>query len=114
MVTNYCQGLLAEDQASNYLLNKGYIIIAKRYKTKFGEIDLIAKKHNTIVFVEVKYRKRFFDTYYSITDNQKNRLYNAANYFLTLLEHEVEKFEYRFDAILMDKDQIVHLDNILD
>lgn len=51
-------GLLAEDAVVDYLLNSNYDIIARNWKTKTCEIDIIAYKNKTIYFVEVKYRKR--------------------------------------------------------
>ena len=50
-------GKWGEEQAANYLRKKKYEIISAGYRTRFGEIDLIAKKKNTIVFVEVKLRR---------------------------------------------------------
>lgn len=50
-------GLLAEDAVVEFLQNKDYDIIAKNWKTKTCEIDIIAYKNQTIHFVEVKYRK---------------------------------------------------------
>ncbi len=49
-------GRRAEGLACSYLENLGYKIIARNYKTRMGEIDIIAKRENLIVFVEVKYR----------------------------------------------------------
>lgn len=50
-------GLLAEDAVIDFLQNKDYDIIARNWKTKTCEIDIIAYKNQTIHFVEVKYRK---------------------------------------------------------
>lgn len=49
-------GLLAEDFAEGLLKKKGYKIIERNYSTKFSEIDIIALKEDTLVFVEVKAR----------------------------------------------------------
>src|SRR5882757_3129488 len=51
-------GLSAESCAAALLMAKGYRILAKRFKTPHGEIDLVAKKRNLLVFVEVKARAR--------------------------------------------------------
>lgn len=50
-------GKWGEEKAAEYLRKKRYQIIAANYHTRFGEIDLIATKKDTIVFVEVKLRK---------------------------------------------------------
>ncbi|MCS7092001.1 MAG: YraN family protein [Patescibacteria group bacterium] len=49
-------GLLAETHVANYLAQKGYKILNRNYRTRFGEIDIIAKHADTLVFIEVKYR----------------------------------------------------------
>lgn len=51
-------GQIAEDEAAKYLQSNGYKIIDKNWKTKYCEIDIIAKKNNVIYFVEVKYRRQ--------------------------------------------------------
>ena len=49
-------GAYYEEQAAQYLQSKGYTIIKRNYKTPYGEIDLIAKKPDLLVFCEVKFR----------------------------------------------------------
>lgn len=49
-------GLSGEEWASDYLRGKGYEILERNFRTPLGEIDIIAKERNTIVFVEVKTR----------------------------------------------------------
>ena len=50
-LSNYQIGLNAEIITSNYLKNKGYSILKHRYKTIYGEIDLIASKDDLLIFV---------------------------------------------------------------
>ncbi len=47
-------GKKGEDEAERYLRERNYLIIAKNYRKKFGEIDIIAKKEDTLIFVEVR------------------------------------------------------------
>lgn len=51
------KGAKAEEIAVNFLINKNYKILEKNYNTRYGEIDIICKKDNMIIFVEVKMRK---------------------------------------------------------
>ncbi len=51
------QGRLYEEQAAQYLVSKGYVILERNYHTHFGEIDIIAMEGGYLVFIEVKYRK---------------------------------------------------------
>ena len=50
-------GLSAESRAAMFLIAKGYRILARRFKTPFGEIDIVARRRRALVFVEVKARQ---------------------------------------------------------
>lgn len=56
-MTNSEIGKLGEDSVSSYLIERGYTIIARNYRIKGGEIDIIAENGDYIAFVEVKSRK---------------------------------------------------------
>ena len=55
--TSYAIGVAAEGSARQLLESKSYRIVAQRYKTKAGEIDLVARRGDHLAFVEVKRRK---------------------------------------------------------
>lgn len=113
--TNYARGVRAEEEAERYLEALGYKILRQRYKTKFGEIDLIVQKDNLLCFVEVKMRRNIAEALESITPRAQKRIENSALFFLS------ENLDYmncdmRFDVIAMSysKDgtlDITHLDN---
>ena len=63
--------LSAESRAAAYLMAKGYRILAKRFRTPYGEIDLVAKKRNLLAFVEVKARASLDDAAYAVTPRQQ-------------------------------------------
>ena len=77
-VAAFRTGLSAESRAAAWLMAKGYRILAKRFKTPHGEIDLVAKKRNLLVFVEVKARARLDDAAYAVTPRQQARIIDAA------------------------------------
>ena len=85
MIKNrYFYGLYAEKFIALYLIFKGYKILARRYKTSLGEIDIIARKKRQIVAFEVKARKdKKSLTSEVVSDTQKNRIKNAMNIFLS-------------------------------
>ena len=56
-IYNSKKGFIGEQIAENYLKSQGYKIIKTNYKCKLGEIDIIASDKDTLVFIEVKYRK---------------------------------------------------------
>jgi putative endonuclease len=100
-LSNYQIGLNAEIITSNYLKNKGYSILKHRYKTIYGEIDLIAYKNDLLIFVEVKTRKTI-PNYDIILNKQKSRSCEVAMYFLSQY-HQFKNFQMRFDCFLIDK-----------
>ena len=93
-------GRRAEFWAAGYLRLKGYRILARRYKTKQGEIDIIARKGKIIVIAEVKYRKDVKNIHDSVSFKNSQRIMNAAEIYLTRNPVFIEKgFELRFDII---------------
>ena len=100
MKTNHAAGVDAEDLASAHLKANGYKILEKRFKTKHGEVDIIARKPKELAFIEVKKRKNFgFDD--PISPTQKKRIANAALQYLAENE-ELNELEMRFDSIFID------------
>jgi len=93
-------GLSAEARAAAYLMAKGYRVLAKRFKTPYGEIDLVARKRNLIAFIEVKARATLDDAAYAVTARQQARIVNAAQAWL-MGHPEHAEFDLRFDAILI-------------
>jgi putative endonuclease len=78
----YRHGVLAETIAALLLRLKGHRIIARRYKTPVGEIDLVALKGTRLAFVEVKQRKSFEEAGWSLPTRARRRLVRAAQYWL--------------------------------
>lgn len=80
-IKNYRKGLWAECQAACYLWCKGYRILAWRYKTPVGEIDLVARKKSTLVFVEVKARTSRVTGLDAVSSSSWQRIARAASHF---------------------------------
>ncbi|HEY3679880.1 MAG TPA: YraN family protein [Bradyrhizobium sp.] len=93
-------GLSAEARAAAYLMAKGYRILAKRFRTPHGEIDLVARRRNVIVFVEVKARASLDEAAYAVTPRQQRRIIDAAQGWLVAHPEHAE-FDLRFDAMLI-------------
>lgn len=107
----YKLGFWAEQLASVILLFKGYRILEKRYKTPVGEIDIIACKQNTLVFVEVKMRKTKEMAFESVTPRMKDRISRAAQFYLSSQKH-VHNPDIRFDMMAITPPFFwQHLDN---
>lgn len=96
----YRKGLLAECVALWFLRCRFYRLCAKRYKTKFGEIDLVMRRGKTLVFIEVKTRSSLEDGVYSVTPRAQQRIATAATVFLQ--QNSVyQKYDMRFDAVVV-------------
>jgi putative endonuclease len=95
------EGARAESLAAEFLVARGLAIVERNFRTRLGEIDLIARDRETLVFVEV--RKRRSDAYggaaASITYAKRTRLVAAAQVYLATLDREPP---CRFDAVLID------------
>ena len=99
-VAAFRTGLSAESRAAAYLMAKGYRILAKRFRTPHGEIDLVAKRRNLVAFVEVKARATLDDAAFAVTPRQQARIVNAAQAWLVAHPEHAE-MELRFDAMLI-------------
>ena len=99
-VAAFRAGLSAENRAAALLLAKGYRILAKRFRTPHGEIDLVAKRRNLVAFVEVKARATLDDAAFAVTPRQQARIIDAAQGWM-MAHPEHAEFELRFDAILI-------------
>jgi putative endonuclease len=99
-VAAFRTGLSAEARAAAFLMAKGYRILAKRFRTPYGEIDLVARRRNVVVFVEVKARATLDDAAYAVTPRQQRRIIDAAQAWL-MTHPEHAEFDLRFDAMLI-------------
>ena len=93
-------GISAESRAAAFLIAKGYRILARRWRSPVGEIDIIARRRQLLVFVEVKARENFDDAAWSVTDRQRARIAAAAEAWLARQgDHDFQ--DMRFDAVLV-------------
>jgi putative endonuclease len=99
-VAAFKTGLSAESRAAAYLMAKGYRILAKRFRTPYGEIDLVARKRSLLAFIEVKARASLDEAAYAVTPRQQQRIIAAAQAWL-MAHPEHAEFELRFDAVLI-------------
>jgi putative endonuclease len=108
---SYNFGLFAEFIACLILRLQFYQILHKRYKTKLGEIDIIAKRGRQILFVEVKGRKAPEYIMEVVSKNQQRRLIQAAKLFLSQ-NPKLANYDLRFDLIFIARPfHITHIKN---
>lgn len=92
------RGSLAEYRAALSLLLKGYRIVAFRYRTKLGEIDIIARKGNLIACVEVKARRSLEDSVFAVSDFAQRRIRAASDVWLAR-QRDSALLSIRYDII---------------
>ncbi len=92
-------GDMAENLAASYLEGKGFTIIARNWKTKFCEIDIIARKGSVIYFVEVKYRKqsKWGDGLDAIGKVKLKKMKFAAEYYA--LKNKITSDDMRLSVV---------------
>ena len=78
------EGAYYENLVAEYLKTQGYEILEKNYRCRIGEIDLIAKEGETLVFVEVKYRRddKMGNTKEAVDRKKQNKISLTASYYL--------------------------------
>jgi putative endonuclease len=109
---SYLYGVQSEQLAVEYFESICFKVLARRYKTKLGEIDLVLQKNNQLVFLEVKARRKQTSVEELLTARQISRNYSAAEIFLSEFP-QYNGFECRFDLIIICKNKIsTHIKNI--
>ena len=93
-------GLSAESRAAAWLIAHGYRILARRWKSPLGEIDIIAARRHLLIFVEVKARAELDSAAESVTEQQRRRIAAAAEAWLAAFPQPSIR-DMRFDAILV-------------
>lgn len=111
-------GKKSEDLAVIHLKKNGYRIIQRNYRTKLGEIDIIAKDRKTLVFVEVKARKtyRFGNPKWAVTPKKQRSISMVALNYLKAMK--MDSVKARFDVVSImsidDNPQIEIIKNAFD
>ncbi|HET9715919.1 MAG TPA: YraN family protein [Pseudolabrys sp.] len=93
-------GLSAESRAAALLIAKGFRILARRWRSQLGEIDIVARRRQLLVFVEVKARSTLDQAAESVDIRQRRRIAAAAEIWLAGNSDESIR-DVRFDAILV-------------
>jgi putative endonuclease len=101
-MNNIYLGKLGEEKAIEFLKKKGYKIIERNYRTKIGEIDLIAKKKREIIFIEVKTRSsdKFGLPEEAVNERKLKKIEQVA---LTYLDSKKIDLPFRFEVLSIMK-----------
>ena len=98
--TSHAKGVLAETSAEILLKTMGYSILARRFKTPAGEIDLVARKGARVAFIEVKRRATIDDAAESVTRRLRGRVRQAAELWLQKHEDDLT-LDPAFDVVVL-------------
>ncbi|MBW1695303.1 MAG: YraN family protein [Deltaproteobacteria bacterium] len=95
----------SESDAVRFLKKRGYKILEQNYRNRIGEIDIIAKDKNTIVFVEVKARKsRYYgDAKWAVNSRKQRKISMVALYYLKATKQTQAKA--RFDVVTIHEEK---------
>lgn len=106
------KGNRGEDLACSLLEEKDYDICARNYRCRFGEIDIIAHKANTFIFVEVKSRASSDSGYAeeAVPYAKQRRICAAADHFRMRMQIS-ERSGFRFDVICINHGAVTHYEN---
>lgn len=93
-------GISAESRAAAFLIAKGFRILARRWRSPLGEIDIVARRRRLLVFAEVKARPTIDEAAESVNERQRRRIAAAAEIWLAANPDDSIQ-DIRFDAILV-------------
>lgn len=107
-------GHRAEWLAAWTLRLKGWQICAKRFKTKSGEVDIIARKRDLIIMVEVKARKTLLEAMDAVNATTQRRIESAGDIWLSR-QPDFAKLSIRYDLVaVLPRQWPVHVERIFD
>ncbi len=93
--------------ALRYLLERGYELVERNYRTRYGELDLILRKDNTLVFVEVKLRRGtgFGGPLEAVTPRKQTTIRSLAEQYLSDRDPAFDTVRFDVVGILVDWDE---------
>ena len=107
----YRRGHRGEWLAALALMLKGYRIVARRYRTKLGEIDLIARRGDLVLIVEVKARPTLGEAMEAVAYGSERRIEGAADLWLSR-QPDYGRLSVRFDLVaVLPRRWPVHVEN---
>ena len=101
-------GKRGEDIAANYLQKQGYDILARNFRTGYGELDIICCKGKAIIFVEVKTRRSISHGFpeESVTLSKQERIKKTASYYLNNCRQFYPEIRFDVISVLIEKPNI--------
>jgi len=117
MAKNRVLGRHGENIALNYFSGLGYKVLERNYKCRIGEVDIIAQKDSSLIFIEVKTRTslRYGHPVESVSEHKIKKIKDVAGFFITN-NNLYSNFDVRFDvvSIIINRDlgfKLEHIEN---
>ena len=105
----YLFGFSAESRACDFLQNHGFEIVCRNFRSRFGEIDIVAKKDEILHFIEVKATQGEYETEYRLTKSKFEKITKAINFYML---KENFNNEFQVDFIGISKNSVNFIENI--
>ncbi len=110
-MNNLSKGVAYEDQACDYLKKRGFKILDRNVRYRFGEIDIVARKKRELVFIEVKGGSGFIPPRQRITEKKLRLIELAANRYMNTTDERFERC--RLDVIeVLDNGSVNHIQGV--
>ena len=115
MVNQRSQGNSYERLAAKFLEEKGFSIVEFNFFSKIGELDILAKDKEYLVFVEVKYRKNKSkgSAAEAVTFSKMKKICRTADYYM-LTHNMADSTSVRFDVVAIEEGKLTHIPNAFD
>ena len=105
-------GRRREEQAAAFLKRNGYEILEQNYRDRYGELDLVAREDDTLVFVEVKYRRsRAYGNPAEAVDGRKQHTICRVSDYYRMTHGISEDQPCRFDVAAIEGDEVCLIRN---
>jgi len=109
--TSRQKGNLAEDKACGFLKARGFEILERNfYASRFGEVDIIAKKSDIIYFVEVKSSVKNFEAIYNITPKKLKKIIDSAYFYLQ--KNGIFEHQFCISALIISNDEVEWIESV--
>lgn len=108
-LSSYVSGILGEDRACVFLKKQGFDILARNFRSKFGEIDIIALKDEILHFIEVKFTQNDYEVAYRLDSKKYKKLIKTIDYYLM---KQAFKRDFQLDLLCVKGNEIDFIQNI--
>jgi putative endonuclease len=105
-------GKIFENKSKAYLIKKKFRILTQNYYTRFGEIDIIAKKKETLYFIEIKSGNHsFIPLQYKINPSKKRKMVKTSLHYIE--KNNLKNYQILFSLIVVNGSRIEYYENII-